>query len=65
MNKIDQYESHCDHIEKNLIQQIFNSKIDPYIKIQLKELILHVGDISDQADRVSKLINILSLKRRV
>ena len=65
LNKIDRYESHCDHIEKNLIQKVFNSEIDPFVKLQLKELILHMGDISDQADRVSKLINILSLKRRV
>lgn len=65
MNKIDQYESHCDHIEKRLIQNVFSSAIDPFIKLQLKELILSMGDISDQADKVSKLVNILSLKRRV
>lgn len=65
MNKIDQYESHCDHIEKKLIQKVFSSKIDPFVKLQLKELILSMGDISDQADKVSKLVNILSLKRRV
>ena len=65
MNKIDQYESHCDHIEKKLIQQVFNSDIDPFVKLQLKELILSMGDISDQADKVSKLVNVLSLKRRV
>ncbi len=65
MNKIDRYESHCDHIETELIQQVFNSEIDPFIKLQLKELIICMGDISDQADRVSKLVNILSLKRRV
>ncbi|WP_022666823.1 DUF47 domain-containing protein [Desulfospira joergensenii] len=65
MNQVDERESYCDHIETKLIQNVFNSEIDPFIKLQLKELILKVGDISDQADKVSKLINILSLKRRV
>lgn len=65
MKIIDKHESHCDYIEKRLIQKIFTSNIDPFIKLQLKELILCMGDISDQADRVSKMVNILSMKRRV
>ncbi len=65
MNAIDKYESHCDYIEKRLIQKIFTSNIDPFIKLQLKELVICMGDISDQADRVSKMVNILSMKRRV
>lgn len=65
MNKIDKYESYCDHIEKQLMQKVFNSEIDPFVKLQLKELIISLGDISDQADKVSKLINILSMKGRV
>ncbi|MFO7753372.1 MAG: DUF47 family protein [Desulfobacteraceae bacterium] len=67
MNRIDVKESHCDHLEKNLIADIFdpNSDIDPYLRLQFKELVVRIGDISDQADRVSKLVNVLSLKRRV
>ncbi|MCD4721439.1 MAG: DUF47 family protein [Desulfobacula sp.] len=65
MNIIDKHESHCDYIEKRLIQKIFSSNIDPFVKLQLKELVLCMGDISDQADRVSKMVNILSMKRRV
>ncbi|NOX32879.1 MAG: DUF47 family protein [Deltaproteobacteria bacterium] len=65
MNTIDKHESHCDYIEKRLIQKIFTSNIDPFVKLQLKELIICMGDISDQADRVSKMVNILSMKRRV
>ena len=65
MNTIDKYESHCDYIEKRLIQETFASNIDPFIKLQLKELIICMGDISDQADRVSKMVNILSMKRMV
>ncbi|MCK5695220.1 MAG: DUF47 family protein [Desulfobacula sp.] len=65
MNTIDKHESHCDYIEKKLIQKIFTSNIDPFVKLQLKELVICMGDISDQADRVSKMVNILSMKRRV
>lgn len=65
MNTIDQNESRCDHIEHRLIEKIFKSDMDPFMKLQLKELVNYMGDISDHADRVSKLVNILSLKRRV
>jgi predicted phosphate transport protein (TIGR00153 family) len=62
---IDTNESHCDHIERNIITKIFDSDMDPFFKLQLKELIITMGEISDQADRVSKRINIINTKRRV
>ena len=65
LNTIDTNESHCDHIERRIIIKIFGSDIDPFIKLQLKELIVTMGEISDQADRVSRQINIISMKRRV
>lgn len=65
MTRVDEKESYCDHIEKKLIKAVFNSDIDPFIQLQLRDLILKLGDISDQADRVAKQINILSLKRQV
>lgn len=65
MSTIDQNESHCDHIERRIITKIFESDIDPFHKLQLKEIVIVLGEISDQADRVSKRINILTMKRRV
>jgi len=65
LGTIDTNESHCDHIERRIITKIFDSDLDPCIKLQLKELIVTMGEISDQADRVSKRISILSMKRRV
>jgi len=62
---IDTNESHCDHIERRIIGKIFDSDLDTCLKLQLKELILVMGEISDQADRVSKRINIINMKRRV
>lgn len=65
MTTIDHNESHCDHIERSLMTKVFDSSLDPIHKIQLKELIIAMGEVSDQADRVSKRVNIMVLKRRV
>jgi predicted phosphate transport protein (TIGR00153 family) len=66
MAQIDAKESHCDHIERKTISKIFDdASIDPFAKLQLRELIEAVGDISDIAERISRRINISDLKRRV
>ena len=65
MATIDQNESHCDHIERRLIIKLFESNLEPFLKLQLKEIVVVMGEISDQADRVSKRINIMTMKRRV
>ena len=62
---IDHNESHCDHIERSLMTKVFDSDLEICVKLQLKELIIAMGEISDQADRVSKRVNIMTLKRRV
>jgi len=66
MDIIDTNESHCDHIERRIISRVFGSDdIDPFLKLQIKDLVVEIGNISDQADRVSRRINIISMKRRV
>jgi hypothetical protein len=65
MSTIDHNESHCDHIERRIIVKIFETDIEPFLKLQLKEMVIVLGEISDQADRVSKRINIMTMKRRV
>ncbi len=65
LKTIDVNESHCDHIERRMITRLFESDLDPFDKLQLKELVVEIGNISDEADRVSKRINIISMKRRV
>lgn len=65
LSTIDQNESHCDHIERRMINKLFDSDLDSFLKMQLKELVIVLGEISDQADRVSKRVNILTMKRRV
>jgi len=65
LGNIDTNESHCDNIERRIVAMIFDSEIDSFRKLQLKDLVEKTGRISDEAESVSKLINILSLKRRV
>jgi predicted phosphate transport protein (TIGR00153 family) len=65
LNTIDENESHCDHIERRMLTKLFDSDADPFQKLQIKELIIELGKISDRADRLSKLINIVRMKRRV
>lgn len=65
LTQIDTNESHCDHIERRIMIKLFDSDVDPYQKLQVKELVELIGEISDQADRVSKRINIINIKRRV
>ncbi|MCP4119766.1 MAG: DUF47 family protein [Desulfobacteraceae bacterium] len=65
LTTIDTNESHCDHIERRLIATIFDSDMDPFFKLQLKDLVINIGEISDQTDRVSRQVNILIMKRRV
>lgn len=62
---IDGNESHCDHIERRIITKIFESEMDPFQKLQVKEMVIQLGEISDQADRVSRRVHIISVKRRV
>jgi uncharacterized protein Yka (UPF0111/DUF47 family) len=62
---IDHNESHCDHIERSIMTKIFDSDLDPFQKLQLKELVIDMGEISDHVDTVSKRINIISMKRIV
>ena len=65
VSNIDNNESHCDHIERRIISRIFDSDLDPFLKLQLKEMVIQLGEISDQADRVSRRVYIISTKRRV
>jgi predicted phosphate transport protein (TIGR00153 family) len=65
VSTIDNNESHCDHIERRIITRIFDSDLEPFQKLQLKEMVIQLGEISDQTDRVSRRVHIISTKRRV
>jgi predicted phosphate transport protein (TIGR00153 family) len=65
VSSIDYNESQCDHIERRIITSLFDSDLDPFQKLQLKELVVFLGEISDQTDRVSRRASIIKMKRTV
>jgi uncharacterized protein Yka (UPF0111/DUF47 family) len=46
------FESKADDIHEEI--KVLMYGIDPFQKLQLKEMLIHMGEISDQAYRVSK-----------
>jgi len=65
LSKVDQLESHGDHIERRIIIHIFDSDWDPLQKILLRDLAFMLGDIADHAVHVCRQINLITIKRRV
>lgn len=66
MNTIDQNESHCDYIQRRIITKIFDDPdIEPFDKMQLKDVVRRLGEISDRTLWVARRVNVLSMTRRV
>ncbi len=62
---VDAKESESDKLEGLLIREVFASELDGCEKIQLRELIQRLGDISDSAENVAGRLEIISLKKRI
>jgi len=65
VGKIDELESEADHIEAELIKQVFSSDMDGMEKILLRDLVKHIAELSDRAENVGDRIRIIVAKRRV
>ena len=62
---VDAVESDSDHIERDLIRDIFSSKLDKADKILFKEIVINTGDISDRAEAVKDRLILAILKRKI
>jgi predicted phosphate transport protein (TIGR00153 family) len=62
---VDEVESDSDRVERDLIRDIFSSKLDKADKILLKEIVINTGDISDQAEVVKDRLNLAIVKRKM
>jgi len=62
---VDAVESDSDHIERDLIRDIFNSKMDKADKVLLKEIVINTGDISDRAETVKDRLILAIVKRKI
>jgi predicted phosphate transport protein (TIGR00153 family) len=62
---VDAVESDSDHLERDLIRDIFRAKLDKADKILLKEIVINTGDISDQAETVKDRLILAIIKRKI
>lgn len=65
LTTIDTNESHCDHLQRRMMIKVFDSDVEPVERLQLKEIIENLGEISDRAHWIARMVNIFSLKRRI
>ncbi len=62
---IDELESCVDGVEAKMIQRIFDSDLDGFQKILLRDLTRGLGSITDRAEAVGDCIRILVAKRSI
>ena len=62
---IDEQEKQVDQIERRVMGQLFDSDLPPFDKIQVKDLLVDLAEITDLAHQVSRRVYIVSVKRRV
>jgi uncharacterized protein len=65
VGRIDELESQADGIEAALLQRIFSSDLDTLGKMQMRELVQSIADISDRAENVGDRLRIIVAKRLV
>jgi len=67
ISKIKFYEHSIDEIQDDINKKIFNGSIVNELsrKIQLKNFISSIGDISDEAQQISDKLAIFSIKREI
>jgi predicted phosphate transport protein (TIGR00153 family) len=65
VQRVDEIESRCDHVEDDLLGRLFASDLDLARKLQLKDFVRRISTVSDLAEKAADQINIVSIKRRV
>jgi len=57
-------EAESDHLERELIKEIFASEMDKADKILLRDLAIRIGEISDRAENAMDRLAIVAAKRQ-
>jgi len=65
VKEVEQREREEDEVELELIEEIFSLDIELAKKLQLKQVVLNLGNISDLAEDCSDIVEIIVFKRRV
>ncbi len=64
-HKVQDAEKQVDKLQDNLMTKIFQSKLSLAHKLQLRDLILTIGYVSDSAENASDKISLMAIKGRV
>jgi len=65
VQKVDEAESRCDHLEEDLLGRLFAGDLELARKLQLKDFVRRLSTVSDIAESASDRLHIVSIKRRV
>lgn len=60
--EVERYEHEEDLIENQLLEEIFKMDLPLAEKLQLKELVINIGDIVDRTEDASDILEVLLLK---
>ncbi len=63
LGRIDALESEVDKIQTNAITKVFQSNIEPFNKILLRDLINSISEVSNHAEKVGDFMRIMIVKR--
>ncbi len=63
--RTEERESKVDSVERNLVRKVYSLDISLANKLQLRELIKAIADISDIAENASDVVEISAIKRKV
>lgn len=63
--EVDHKESASDRLERVLIRAIFDMEVDTGKKMELKEIVLLIGDIADRAENLADRIGLVAIKRQI
>ncbi len=63
--KVKEVEKEVDRLQDGLNREIFQSNLQLAHKIQLRDLVIRMGFISDSSENASDKISMISIKRRI
>jgi len=64
-HKVQEAEKEVDRIQDELMAKIFQSELDLAHKMQLRDLILIIGFVSDSSENASDKVGLMAIKGRI
>jgi predicted phosphate transport protein (TIGR00153 family) len=64
VDEVDHLESECDARERRLLRRIFDLNLERAHQLHLRDLVVTIGSLADQAESVADRVQRLAVKRR-